>query len=83
VTGRVRVTWATIAPELAAVAATDPPPWVTPEEAQAVRDAAEALRGAVERVQADKSWRGAYETLDIGAGTWQRWTDGWLGPKGG
>ncbi len=37
-------TWATIGARLAAVASTDPPPWVSPDTARTVRAAVEGLR---------------------------------------
>lgn len=78
--GRPVESWATIGARLAAVAASDPPPWVTPDTARAVRAAVEGLRADLRRAAAGLSRRAAAVALGVGDGSWARWTrrGGWL-----
>ena len=73
--------WATIGARLAAVAASDPPPWwVTPDTARAVRAAVEGLRADLRSAAEGLSRRAAAVALGVGDGSWLRWTrrGGWL-----
>lgn len=72
--------WATIGARLAAVAATDPPPWVSAPTAAAVRAAVAGLRADLRRAAEGLSRRAAAVALGVGDGSWARWTrrGGWL-----
>lgn len=80
--GRPIESWVTIGARLAAVVATDPPPWVTPATATAVRAAVAGLRADLRRAAEGLSRRAAAVALGVGDGAWLRWTrrDGWLAP---
>ena len=72
--------WATIGARLAAVASTDPPPWVSPATAAAVRAAVAGLRADLRAAAHGLSRRTAAVALGVGDGSWRRWTSrgGWL-----
>lgn len=78
--GRPIESWATIGARLAAVAATDPPPWVSAPTAAAVRAAVAGLRADLRRAAEGLSRRAAAVALGVGDGAWGRWIGrgGWL-----
>ena len=78
--GRPVESWATIGARLSAVASTDPPPWVSPDTARAVRAAVEGLRADLRRAAEGLSRRAAAVALGVGDGSWARWIGrgGWL-----
>jgi len=80
VSGRPVESWATVGARLAAVASTDPPPWVSPETAAAVRAAVEGLRSDLRAAAQGMARRPAAVALGVGDGSWARWIGrgGWL-----
>lgn len=78
--GRPVESWATIGARLAAVAATDPPLWVSAATAAAVRAAVAGLRADLRRAAEGLSRRAAAVALGVGDGSWGRWIGrgGWL-----
>lgn len=78
--GRPVESWATIGARLSAVAAADPPPWVSPETAAAVRAAVEGLRADLRAAAQGMARRPAAVALGVGDGSWARWIGrgGWL-----
>lgn len=78
--GRPVESWATVGARLAAVASTDPPPWVSPATAAAVRAAVTGLRADLRAAAQGLSRRAAAVALGVGDGSWGRWIGrgGWL-----
>ena len=78
--GRPVESWATVGARLAAVASTDPPSWVSPDTARAVRAAVEGLRADLRAAAQGLSRRAAAVALGVGDGSWGRWIGrgGWL-----
>ena len=78
--GRPVESWATVGARLAAVASTDPPPWVSAATAATVRAAVEGLRADLRRAAEGLSRRAAAVALGVGDGSWARWIGrgGWL-----
>lgn len=72
--------WATVGARLAAVAATIPPAWVSPDTARLMRAAVEGLRADLLRAAEGLSRRAAAVAVGVGDGSWVRWTrrGGWL-----